>query len=402
MPTISETLEAASAIVSGDDLIEEILSSKKVAATRSSIETLLTVLETTADTVLQKDICDEISQLNSAFFDAYEERLSSIKVHSLHREIFNNHEIEVITGEDTDEVLTGYEQSHPPDTKQYDQCTSLNQANEATKNTSFVALLDNNNIIKEETDRYYPDNLTSHSTLLGAQHQGCFADPSTLVQQLKNHPTTTQPKKTKLRKPPGAKSLEELTLVGQSTNTTRYTISAIDLQIFQPQSEGRALWAAKIKSEWKAKEVSLKDTLPTLEENVRFADFVKQENFKRRLGRQITRNKKTDRTFNDDPWYQELNAYLKHLNFERANHGLPEILVSFAKWTEKHKNSHKVKWEHRSEHRVLVLLRNQDETVHKVQMFDGKYLIEFTDFIDMEDNLGFNQAHSCWYKNDFR
>lgn len=119
------------------------------------------------------------------------------------------------------------------------------------------------------------------------------------------------------------------------------------------------------------------------------------------MGRQITKNKKTNKTYNEEPWYQEINAYLKYLNYQRADQGLPEVLVSFVKWTEKYKSG-KVKWEHRDEHCVLVLLRNQDESVYKVQMFDSRYLLEFTNFRKMDDNLGASQVHSCWYRDDYR
>ncbi len=204
------------------------------------------------------------------------------------------------------------------------------------------------------------------------------------------------------RKPPGAKRLDELKHVALSTNTGRYGIYAIDLQLFRPETKGRAEWVGRIKFEWKKGPLTDDTTGYAKVDRVRFADFTIQENFKRRMARQKTKSKHTNKTYNDDPWYQEMNAYLKFLNYHRSGDGLPEVLVSCVKWTEKYENSQKVKWEHREDQQVVVLLRNQDHSIHKVQFFDGRYILEFSNFHEMDDNLGTGQVHSCWYREDHR
>lgn len=172
-----------------------------------------------------------------------------------------------------------------------------------------------------------------------------------------------------------------------------YGLREIHLQLWHnAPNSGQALFTGKL--EYKA--------LRGDETRFQYCDFQTQRKFRGTLNKPMTRpgpyTKGKSKRFIDEPWYKELNQYLLHQNQIREEHGLPELLVSHSQHTQRSRKGNIV-WVHREDKRVLLLFRGTKVRPQKVQMIDGRFVLDFPVLnpdISVED--GSPDWRGTWYR----
>jgi hypothetical protein len=103
--------------------------------------------------------------------------------------------------------------------------------------------------------------------------------------------------------------------------------------------------------------------------------------------------------FRYQPWWLELNEWLKYMNQLRHDAGLPELLISFSQYQEWKKC--KRVWVHRDDRTALVLFRDAKEIPIGVQYFSLSKAIDFPDLnVVISDEPNAPIFKSVWYNTD--
>ena len=94
----------------------------------------------------------------------------------------------------------------------------------------------------------------------------------------------------------------------------------------------------------------------------------------------------------------ELNQHLLFQNQLRQEHGLPALLISHSQHTQRSKKGNIV-WLHREDRRVLLLFRDPNGRLQKVQMIDGSFAIDFPVLnADICAEDGSPDFRATWYR----
>lgn len=154
-----------------------------------------------------------------------------------------------------------------------------------------------------------------------------------------------------------------------------YGLADISIDVWKPESNagmastGAALFTAKMHYMRTKGEVRYMNV-----------DFQSQRKFRGTLNKTRCRPKRNEtrelERFIDDTWYVELNQYVLYLNQIRAEGGLPEVLLGHSQYKQRSKTN-KVVWVHREHKRVILLYRDANGNPAKLQMLDGRFVIDF-------------------------